>query len=194
MAAIEWTASKPNDGVDFIFVPIDSIFRALSGAVDAFSFSAGYWRMSPSYTNLMQNQFKALLAMIGKLHGRTGTIRVPAWNFGRSDDIGSLYVQTASTQALSMTIYGADPSIQIFTAGDMITVADQLFLITDDVVSSSGGEATLNLNNRIRTSIPADTAIEYQRPYCVMRCMNSEQVLSMSGEIGSIPLEFVEDV
>ncbi|MBD1602573.1 hypothetical protein HAQ05_28320, partial [Pseudomonas sp. CA3A] len=83
----------------------------------------------------------------------------------RTDSIGAAVVVSGNAQALVMTIGGVTASAKVFSMGDYITVAGEMFEVIDDATSDGQGQVVVNLNKRIRKTLVAGTAVEYQNPY-----------------------------
>jgi hypothetical protein len=192
MAAIDWTASRPNL-IDFKIFYQNRSFRADSGRVSAIEYGRPFWQADLTFENLARGEERALTAMLGKLRGIYGTIKVPAWTRFRDDDKGLIVTNIANVDAMSITVAANYATSQkIFSAGDYISFANEMFEVTDDVTSLSNGSATVPLNKRLRNTYPANTPIEYKRPFCIMRLAEDELSVSIRPVFANLSVTLTE--
>ncbi|MNG26244.1 hypothetical protein D3C84_1112110 [compost metagenome] len=91
-----------------------------------------------------------------------------------------------------MLIAGAAPSTAIFSAGDYITIAGEMFEVTDPASSNAQGNVTVLLNKRIRKSLTAGAAVEYLNPYMEMRMTTDTWAMSVKPVIANGSYQFRE--
>lgn len=65
-------------------------------------------------------------------------------------------------------------------AGQFITIANQLIMLSSDVTADSGGNATLSLASAIRSATAENAPVEVKRPYGLMRIPDTRVGWSVS--------------
>ena len=91
-----------------------------------------------------------------------------------------------------MRLGGVTANKQVFSMGDYITIAGEMFEVIDDAVSSANGQVLVNLNKRIRKTIAAGVAVEYRAPYAEMRRTSDTHALSVRPLVANGTLDFRE--
>lgn len=87
---------------------------------------------------------------------------------GGTSTFGAAYVNGASQTGRSLVTAGWPESDTVLSAGEHITINNQLLVLTADVVSDLTGAATISFEPPIRVSPSGADAIEYRRPYALM--------------------------
>ncbi|WDG52503.1 hypothetical protein [Pseudomonas chlororaphis] len=191
--ALTWPASlRPSEMTWGIVNNSRAFTSTLSNAQQIVGYPGAYWQCTLTFGLLTRGQERELSAFLGRLDGMFGTFNLPAFTRTRTDNVGALVVVTGNAQARSMLIAGATPSTSIFAAGDYITVAGEMFEVTDPVSSNAQGQATLPLNKRIRKALTAGAAIEYRNPYSEMRMTSDTWSMSVRPVVASGSYQFRE--
>lgn len=164
----------------------------LSNAQQIVGFPGAYWQCSLSFDGLNARRERQLTALLGRLQGQFGTVNLPAFTRRRTDDIGDVVVTTANAQATTMLLRGATPSVLAFQAGDYLTVAGVLYEVTDDATTGADGTVLVNLNRRIRQTVPGGTPVEYRNPYAEMRLTTDAYSLTRRPRVASGSIELRE--
>jgi hypothetical protein len=128
-------------------------------------------------------------AFMGRLQGRFGTFKLPAFFRERKDDIGAPVVQTGAAMASSVILRGMTASRRVFSQGDYITIDGVMHEVVEDVTSNASGVATVPLNRRLRTAIIAGTAVEYRNPYSTMRLEEDRYTLSVKPILSDLSIQ-----
>ncbi|MBD1589673.1 hypothetical protein, partial [Pseudomonas typographi] len=164
--AIPWPASLcPNEMTWGMVYNNRGFTSSLSNAQQVVGYPGAYWQCTLTFNNQTRDRERQLTSLIGSLQGMFGTVNVPAFTRRRTDSIGAAVVVSGNAQALVMTIGGVTASAKVFSMGDYITVAGEMFEVIDDATSDGQGQVVVNLNKRIRKTLVAGTAVEYQNPY-----------------------------
>jgi hypothetical protein len=80
----------------------------------------------------------------------------------------------------------------MLSAGDYVTIGDQLLQLTADVVSNASGIATLTFEPPIRR-VPADNAtVEYKNPYALMYLVEEPAIAVSVGDVHTLSLNLRE--
>lgn len=164
----------------------------LSNAQQVVGFPGAYWLCTLNFGVLYPEDERELTSLLGRLQGMFGTVKIPAFTRTRADNIGAPKVVQASAQATFMQLNGVTASAKVFSRGDYITVADEMFEVVDDATSNASGLVTLNLNKRIRRAIAAGAAVEYRNPYAVMRRADDTHQISIQPVVSNANLAFRE--
>ncbi|WP_223504190.1 hypothetical protein [Pseudomonas sp. GL-RE-29] len=191
--AIAWPASLfPSEMTWGIVNNSRSFTSTLSNAQQIAGYPGAFWQCTLTFGLLTRLQERELSAFLGRLDGMFGTFNLPAFTRTRSDNIGALAVVTGNAQARSMLVSGATPSAPIFKMGDYITVAGEMFEVTDAVSSNASGQAVVPLNKRIRKTLTPGAAIEYRNPYSEMRMTSDTWSMAVRPVIASGNYQFRE--
>ncbi len=165
---------------------------SLSNAQQIVGYPGAYWQCQLTFSALSRDEERLLTAFIGRLQGMFGTFNLPAFTRTRTDFIGTPVVVTATAQASFMRLGGVTANKQVFSMGDYITIAGEMFEVIDDAVSSANGQVLVNLNKRIRKTIAAGVAVEYRAPYAEMRRTSDTHALSVRPLVANGTLDFRE--
>lgn len=191
--ATAWPASLcPNEMTWGMVYNNRGFTSTLSNAQQVVGYPGAYWQCTLTFNNMTRARERELTALIGRLQGMFGTVNVPAFTRRRSDSIGSPVVVTGNAQALVLTIGGVTPSAQVFSMGDYISVAGEMFEVVDSATSNAQGQVVVNLNKRIRKTLVAGTAIEYRNPYSEMRRTDDSNSLTIQPVIANGTLQLRE--
>lgn len=191
--ALTWPASlRPSEMTWGIVNNSRAFTSTLSNAQQIVGYPGAYWQCTLTFGLLDRAQERELSSFLGRLDGMFGTFNMPAFTRRRTVSVGALTVISGNAQARSMVVAGATPSSAIFSAGDYITIAGEMFEVTDAVSSNAQGQATLMLNKRIRKSLPAGAAVEYLNPYSEMRMTSDTWSMSVRPVIANGSYQFRE--
>lgn len=150
-----------------------------------------YWFCTLQWDVLDRGQERILTSTMGKLDGMFGEIAIPAFNRTRADNIGTPAVVLAPSGARSINVNGMTAGTS-FRAGDYISLAGEMFEVTDTATAAANGTATVSINKRIRTGIAAGTVIEYKKPFAVMRLVSDENSLTVQPWVANGSVQFRE--
>ncbi|AXH56320.1 hypothetical protein C4C37_13485 [Pseudomonas amygdali pv. lachrymans] len=168
--ALTWPASLRPSEMSWGIVNNSRAFTSsLSNAQQIVGYPGAYWQCTLTFGLLTRAQERELSSFLGRLDGMFGTFNLPDFTRYRKVSIGALSVVSGFAQARSMIIAGAPASSPVFSAGDYITIAGEMFEVTDPASSNAQGQATVLLNKRIRKTLTAGAAVEYMNPYSEMR-------------------------
>ncbi|WP_116817938.1 hypothetical protein [Pseudomonas syringae] len=168
--ALTWPASLRPSEMSWGIVNNSRAFTSsLSNAQQIVGYPGAYWQCTLTFGLLTRAQERELSSFLGKLDGMFGTFNLPDFTRYRKVSVGALSVVSGFAQARSMIIAGAPANAAVFSAGDYITIAGEMFEVTDPVSSNAQGQATLLLNKRIRKTLAPGAAVEYLNPYSEMR-------------------------
>lgn len=191
--ALTWPASlRPSEMTWGIVNNSRAFTSALSNAQQIVGYPGAYWQCTLTFGLLTRAQERELSAFLGRLDGMFGTFNLPAFTRRRTSSAGALTVVTGNAQARTMVLTGATPSAAIFSAGDYITIAGEMFEVTDPVSANAQGRVTVTLNKRIRKTLTPGAAVEYLNPYSEMRMTSDTWSMSVKPVIANGSYQFRE--
>lgn len=191
--ALTWPASlRPSEMTWGIVNNSRAFTSALSNAQQIVGYPGAYWQCTLTFGLLTRAQERELSSFLGRLDGMFGTFNLPAFTRRRTNSVGTLTVVTGNAQARTMVLTGATPSTAIFAAGDYITIAGEMFEVTDAVSSNAQGGLTVALNKRIRKALTPGAAVEYLNPYSEMRMTSDTWSMSVRPVIANGSYQFRE--
>lgn len=188
--AIEWPVELCPADMDWGMIYNNRDFTSsLSNSQQIVGYPGSYWRCSLSLPPLTRKQDRRATAFLGRLQGRFGTFKLPAFFRKRTDDIGAPVVQTGAAMASSIVLSGMVGNRRVFSQGDYITIDGVMHEVVEDVDSSSSGVAVLPLNRRLRSGLMAGAAVEYRNPYSIMRLAEDNYTLSIRPILSELSFE-----
>lgn len=191
--AIAWPASLRPSGMTWGIVNNNRAFTsALSNSQQIVGYPGAYWQCTLTFDVLTRAQERELSSFLGRLDGMLGTFNMPAFTRRRAVSVGALSVVAGNAQARTMVVAGANPGAAIFSVGDYITVAGEMFEVTEAATSNARGEATVSLNKRIRKTLVAGTPVEYLNPYSEMRMTTDTWSMSVRPVVANGSYQFRE--
>lgn len=164
----------------------------LSNSQQVVGYPGAYWQCTLTFNNLSRAEERQLTSLIGRLQGMFGTVNLPAFTRRRTDAIGAPVVVSGNAQALIMTIGGVTASAKVFSMGDYISVAGEMFEVVDDATSNGQGQVLVNLNKRIRKTLSAGAAVEYKNPFAEMRRTDDSNSLTIQPIVANGTLQLRE--
>ncbi|AVI85595.1 hypothetical protein YA0016_08640 [Pseudomonas syringae] len=191
--ALTWPASLRPSEMSWGIVNNSRAFTSsLSNAQQIVGYPGAYWQCTLTFGLLTRAEERELSSFLGKLDGMFGTFNLPDFTRYRKVSIGSLSVVSGFAQARSMIIGGAPASSPVFSVGDYITIAGEMFEVTDPVSSNAQGQATVPLNKRIRKTLTAGAAVEYLSPYSEMRMTSDTWAMTRRPVVANGSYQFRE--
>nr|WP_312623058.1 hypothetical protein [Pseudomonas juntendi] len=188
--AIEWPTQVCPAEMSWGMVYNNRDFSStLNNSQQIVGYPGSYWKCSLSLPPLTRDRDRIVTAFMGRLQGRFGTFKLPAFTRKRTDNIGAPVVQTGSAMASTITLSGLQGSRRVFSQGDYITIDGVMHEVVEDVVSSSGGTAVLPLNRRLRAALVSGTPVEYRNPYSIMRLSEDSYTLSVRPVVAELTIE-----
>ncbi|MEQ7920251.1 hypothetical protein ABQX22_13735 [Xanthomonas sp. WHRI 1810A] len=169
-----------------------SFTSSLSNAQQIVGYPGACWQCTLTFGTLFDEDERELTGLIGRLQGMFGTVKIPAFTRTRTDNIGAPVVVAGASQSMLMTIGGVTPSARVFSLGDYITVAGEMFEVVQDAISTAQGRVQVSLNKRIRRALVAGTPVEYRNPYSEMRRVEDTHQVVIQPVVSNSSLQFRE--
>ncbi|MFK9079598.1 hypothetical protein [Pseudomonas sp. WJP1] len=191
--AIAWPAALWPSQMTWGMVYNNRAFTStLSNAQQIMGYPGAYWLCTLSFDGLFDEDEREVTALLGRLQGMFGTVNIPAFTRTRSDNIGAPVVVTANAQATNMILGGVTPNQKVFSFGDYISIAGEMFEVVDDAASNVQGRVQVFLNKRIRRAITPGAAVEYRNPYSEMRRVDDTNQLTVQPVVANGSFQFRE--
>lgn len=188
--AIEWPDELRPSDMDWGMVYNNRDFTSsLNNSQQIVGYPGSYWQCSLSMPSMTYSRSRLATAFMGRLQGRFGTFKLPAFFRERSDDIGAPVVQAGAAMASAIVLAGMVGGRQVFSQGDFITIEGVMHEVVEDIVSSAEGVATIPLNRRLRTAIAPGAAVEYRKPYSTMRLNEDTYTLSVRPILSDLSIQ-----
>ncbi|OLS61503.1 hypothetical protein [Pseudomonas putida] len=191
--AIQWPASLRPSEMTWGLVNNSRAFTStLSNAQQIVGQPGAYWQCTIIFGLLTRRQERELSAFLGRLDGMFGTVNLPAFTRRRANNVGALKVVSGPAQARAIQINGATANAQVFSMGDYLTIAGEMFEVVQPATANAQGVAVVQINKRIRRSITAGTAIEYLNPYSEMRMTQDTWSMTVRQAVSNGSYQFRE--
>jgi len=150
----------------------------LNGAVQTSALPGDKWVATMTFANRVGTDARRLWAFVTSLRGRSGRFYFTPFDHCTPFGVvgGTPLVKGADQTGSQLLIDGCTASCTGWLlAGDYFQVGDELKLITADVNTDSGGNATLNFVPPLRTSPADNAAIITSNPSCIMMLSDDQQ-------------------
>lgn len=188
--AIEWPTEVCPAQMSWGMVYNNRDFSSsLNNSQQIVGYPGSYWKCSISLPLLTRDRDRIVTAFMGRLQGRFGTFKLPAFTRKRTDNIGAPVVQVGAAMASTITLSGLQGGRRVFSQGDYITIGGVMHEVVEDVVSNAQGVAVLPLNRRLRAALISGAPVEYQNPYSIMRLSEDSYTLSVRPVVAELTLE-----
>ena len=169
----------------------------LTNAIQTTSRKGSLWRASLQFNNLSGADRKVLQAFVVKLNGQQHRFTLQDHSHTlRGAGGGTLRVKGGTQSGTTLVCDGATPSVNNYLrAGDYISFANELHMITEDTNSNSIGEVNLSIAPPIR-KVPSDNIeVDYTAPVTGVFMLAGPASWDTQTDItSSFNIEAVEDV
>lgn len=191
--AITWPASLRPSEMTWGLVNNSQAFTSiLSNAQQIVGQPGAYWQCTLTFDLLTRAQERELSGFLGRLDGMFGTFNLPAITRRRTSSVGALTVVSGNAQSRTLVVAGAVANAQVFSTGDYLTVAGEMFEVVDAAVSNAQGQASVAVNKRIRRTLTAGAAVEYLNPYSEMRMTQDTWAMTVRPVVANGSYQFRE--
>lgn len=191
--ALEWPESlEPTETSWGVTYNNRAFTSTLSNAQQIVGYPGAYWVCTLTFGVLFEEDERELTALLGRLQGMFGTVKIPALTRTREDDVGAAVVVSGIGQATAMVIGSVKASTRVFSRGDYLTVDGEMFEVVENATANAQGQVTVLLNKRIRRTLKAGTAVEYRNPYSEMRRVEDSHLVAIQAVVSNCTLQFRE--
>ncbi len=163
---------------EFLLVSNTQIFESpLSGHVQSLELPGARWRANLTFDKLSEADGRDLAGFLAALRGRSGTFTLHDHSLlsPRGVGTGTPLVNGASQTGSTLITDGWTVSTPgIMKTGDLFQIGNELKILTADVASDSGGNATLIFESPIRTSPAENSAIIINSPKALMKLSSDD--------------------
>lgn len=170
MATITFPSDPKPSGMQWKMVmPSQNNVSGWTGQRQVLASNRGWWECSFALPPIVgRAAAKPWKSFIAQARGMANDFRVPVDPTPQSALANTVLVRGAGQTGRSIVTDGWPTSATPLSAGDYVTIEDQLLQLTASVTSDGSGIATLTFEPPIR-SAPADyTSVEYKNPYALM--------------------------
>lgn len=158
LAGIEWSLDRPAQ----INVALTGKRAMESGPL------YGKWRARVEIAaRSSESEFRALRSFLVRCQGAVSTFRLPATVEAQNSNSGVTVASTVAAGATAMNLSGTSTPL---LAGQMVTVNDQLLVLTDDQLGSS-----ISFEPPLRAQASSGTSVETANPTALVH-MSAPQV------------------
>lgn len=194
MTTITFPSSPKPSGMSWRLVqPAQQNMSEWTGARQVLASGRGWWECSVTLPPIVgEAAVNPWRAFFGLARGAANDFQVPVNEIAQSGLSVTARINGAGQTGRSLNTDGWPNSTAVLSAGQFVTIGNQLLQLTADVTSNGSGEATLSFEPAIRVS-PADNAvIEYKNPYALMYFVDNPGYSVEPGLIYSLTLNLRE--
>lgn len=170
MATITFPSDPKPAGMQWkLVMPSQNNVSGWTGQRQVLASNRGWWECSVAMPPIVgRAAAKPWKSFVAQARGMANDFRVPVDPTPQSALASTVLVRGAGQGGRSIVTDGWPVSATLLSAGDYVTIGDQLLQLTANVTSDGSGIATLTFEPPIRR-VPADNAVvEYKNPYALM--------------------------
>ena len=181
MATITFPSNAIVEGLQWrLIMPSQTNISGWTGQRQTLGSNRGWWECQYSLAPIVgDTAVKPWRAFVAQARGMANDFRVPVHPRAQSTLGNTVLVQGAGQTGRSIVTDGWPNSATVLSAGDYVTINDQLLQLTANVVSNGSGVATLTFEPPIRVAPGDNVSVEYRNPYALMYMME-EPVLGVA--------------
>lgn len=170
MTTITFPSSPKPSGMSWRLVqPAQQNMSEWTGARQVLASGRGWWECSVTLPPIVgEAAVNPWRAFFGLARGAANDFQVPVNEIAQSSSTATPLVNGAGQTGRSLNTDGWPNSTAVLSAGQFVTIGNQLLQLTADVTSNGSGQATLSFEPAIRVSPADNAAIEYKNPYALM--------------------------
>lgn len=182
-AALEWK----------LIMPSQTNVSGWTGQRQTIASNRGWWECQFTPPPLVGREaIRPWRSFVAQARGSANDFQVLAHPRAQSTSANTVLVRGAGQGGRSIVTDGWPVSATMLSAGDYVTIGDQLLQLTADVVSNASGIATLTFEPPIRR-VPADNAtVEYKNPYALMYLVEEPAIAVSVGDVHTLSLNLRE--
>lgn len=164
-----------------------------TGARQVLASGRGWWECSVTLPPIVgEAAVNPWRAFFGLARGAANDFRVPVNEIAQSSSTATPLVNGAGQTGRSLNTDGWPISTTVLSAGQFVTIGNQLLQLTANVTSNASGQATISFEPAIRVSPADNAAIEYKNPYALMYFVENPGYSVEPGLIYSLTLNLRE--
>jgi hypothetical protein len=194
MATITFPANAVIEGLQWkLIMPSQTNISGWTGQRQVLGSNRGWWECVMTPAPIVGDAaVKPWRAFLAQARGMVNDFQVRVHPRAQSSLANTVRVQGAGQTGRSIITDGWPNSTAVLSAGDYVTINDQLVQLTANVTSNGSGVATLTFEPPIRTAPADDALVEYRNPYALMY-LTEEPALSVTvGDVYTLSLNLRE--
>jgi len=184
---------KPQSMMWKLVQPAQNNISSWTGARQVLPSNRGWWECQITYPPIVgTSNFNAWRSFTAQMRGAGNDVQIPVDPTAQSAIANTMLVNGANQTGRSINVDGLPNSTTVLTAGQFVTIGNQLLQLTANVTSNGTGQATLSFEPAIRAA-PADNAtVEFKNPYALMYLTEDPSYSVEPGYIYSLSLNLRE--
>ena len=184
---------KPTSMTWKLVQPAQNNISTWTGARQVLASGRGWWECQINYPPIVgTSNFNAWRSFTAKMRGTVNDVQIPVDPTAQSSISNTMLVNGAGQTGRSINVDGLPNSTTVLTAGQFVTIGNQLLQLTADVTSNGSGQATVTFEPSIRAA-PADNAVvEFKNPYALMYIADEASYSVEPGYVYSLSLNMKE--
>lgn len=194
MTTITFPSSPKPSGMSWRLVqPAQQNMSEWTGARQVLASGRGWWECSVTLPPIVgEAAVNPWRSFFGLARGAANDFQVPVNEIAQSSSTATPLVNGAGQTGRSLNTDGWPNSTTVLSAGQFVTIGNQLLQLTADVVSNGSGQATISFEPAIRVSPADNAAIEYKNPYALMYFVENPGYSVEPGLVYSLSLNLRE--
>jgi hypothetical protein len=194
MAIITFPSTPKPAGMDWkLVMPSQNNISGWTGARQVLSSNRGWWECSITMPPIVgDSAVSPWRSFIAQARGSTNDFQIPVHPTAQSTASETALVNGADQTGRTITADGFAASTTVLTAGQYVTIGNQLLQLTADITSDGSGNATLQFEPPIRTAPADNAAIEYKNPYALMYFVEEPTLSVVIGDVYTLSLNLRE--
>lgn len=184
---------KPQTMMWKLVQPAQNNISVWTGARQVLPSNRGWWECQITYPPIVgTSNFNTWRSFTAQMRGAGNDVQIPVDPTAQSAIANTMLVNGANQTGRSINVDGLPNSTTVLTAGQFVTIDNQLLQLTANVTSNGTGQATLSFEPAIRAA-PADNAtVEFKNPYALMYLTEDPSYSVEPGYIYSLSLNLRE--
>lgn len=184
---------KPSEMSWRLMQPAQNNVNAWTGSRQVIASGRGWWECQFALPPIVGTEnFNPWRGFIAAMRGAANDVRIPVDPTAQSALSNTVLVNGADQFGRSVDTDGWPASTTVLSAGQFVTIADQLLQLTADVTSNASGEATLTFEPAIRVPTTDNAAVEYKNPHCLMYLQEEPTYNVSAGYIYTLGMQLRE--
>jgi hypothetical protein len=194
MATITYPSTpRPQNMAWRLVMPAQTNVSDWTGRRQTLASGRGWWEAQITFPPIVGSaNINAWRSFIAKSRGSANDFQVPVDPTPQSA-LGSLPTTNGVNQTgRAIATDGWPGSATLLSAGQFVTINNQLLQLTADFVTNVSGQGTLNVEPPVRIPVADNTAIEYKNPFCLMYLVEEPTLSVETGYVYSLSLNLRE--
>jgi len=197
-----YPASPEFTSVDFKINTPTQTSETVNGRKRRAGFGVSFYTIAAKYASLAPSQASAVTSFIAKQYGQVESFQVvlPRISYNKAADyaqaVGNAKVKTAAAKGVYQVVLKAlGANKTVIKAGDFFKFNghSKVYMCTDDVVSSAGGEATIFFSGKLVVNVAVDEVLTIDAvPFTVILDQDADEFTVANGGMTNIEVSFRE--